>query len=83
MKNVVLQYNGVFIAGFSYKTQRVYKVAEPHAAKRFTADEAQKFIVEHSHKENGLRTENITIHILKRGQLFDPFHNGGHRGQMS
>lgn len=73
MKTVVLQYNGLFIAGFSFKTQKVFKTANPDEAKRFTAIEAMNFIAEHTVKNRRLHVENIRIHILKRGMPFMPF----------
>ena len=73
-KNVVIGYNRTFfVVGFSLKTQKVYKSADPSCAKRFTAVSAQQFITEHADKKRDFCYRNIRLYLLKSGQPFNPF----------
>ena len=59
------------MAGFSLKTQKVYKAKDPKDIKRVTAVEVNKFIAEHANKNQAFKTEHIKIRILKPGQQFN------------
>jgi hypothetical protein len=74
-KNVIIGYLNDFVAGFSLKTQKVYKTNNPSDARRFTAIEAHNFIADHANKNEAFKTEYVRIHLLKPGQPFNPIEN--------
>lgn len=71
-KTVVIEYDdGLFVAGFSAKTQMVYKAASPTEAKKFTAVKAQEFIAKYAKEGTPFCYSTIRLHITKPGLKFD------------
>lgn len=73
MPKVIIQHNGVFVKGFSRVTHRVYYTKKPNSAFRFDAIDANKFLVDHDNKGHGFQIENVRMHLVRRGEKFDPF----------
>ena len=72
-KTVIIQHKEKYVIGYSFKLDKVYKTRNPAEAKKFTAEKAQEFILEHANKGRSFDIENISIHVLKPGQKFDPY----------
>ncbi len=68
MNNCVIEYGeGKYVGGFSLKTQKVYYTTNPAKAKKFSAISVQAFIAKYANQGYNLDTNQVTIHIIKRG----------------
>lgn len=72
MKQVIIQHGERYVQGFSLKTARVYSTAYTSEAKRFSAVKAQDFITEYTKIDSQFRYDNIILHLVNRGEKFDP-----------
>lgn len=69
-KNTIIQYNSMYVAGYSFKTGKVYFVTQKEFAKKFTPIKAQEFLSLHICEDSGFLAENITLILIDWREKF-------------